>query len=153
VNETKRADPQPLAKIATGIEGFDALSGGGLPRHRTTLVMGGPGSGKTVFSLQALVNAARQRAESGIFVAFEERSREVMANAATFDWGLPVLAENQIYILDAHLSPTVVQSGLTETQSDSFSPSGLRTMRAEVRANGLRSRIPGRSMKPETFFQ
>jgi len=111
VNETKRADPQPLAKIATGIEGFDALSGGGLPRNRTTLVMGGPGSGKTVFSLQALVNAARQRGESGIFVAFEERGREIMANAATFDWGLPALAEKQIYILDAHLSPTVVQSG------------------------------------------
>ena len=111
MNETKRADPQPLAKIATGIEGFDALSGGGLPRNRTTLVMGGPGSGKTVFSLQALVNAARQRGESGIFVAFEERGREVMANAATFDWGLPALAENRLYILDAHLSPTVVQSG------------------------------------------
>jgi circadian clock protein KaiC len=111
VNETKRADPQPLAKIATGIEGFDALSGGGLPRNRTTLVMGGPGSGKTVFSLQILVNAARRRAESGIFVAFEERGREVMANAATFDWDLPALAENQLYILDAHLSPTVVQSG------------------------------------------
>jgi len=111
VNETKRADPQPLAKIATGIEGFDELSGGGLPRNRTTLVMGGPGSGKTVFSLQALVNAARQRGESGIFVAFEERGREIMANAATFDWGLPALAEKQIYILDAHLSPTVVQSG------------------------------------------
>lgn len=111
MNETKRADPQPLAKRATGIEGFDELSGGGLPRNRTTLVMGGPGSGKTVFSLQILVNAARQRAESGIFVAFEERGREVMANAATFDWGLPALAENQIYILDAHLSPTVVQSG------------------------------------------
>lgn len=111
MNETKRADPQPLAKIATGIEGFDALSGGGLPRNRTTLVMGGPGSGKTVFSLQALVNAARQRGESGIFVAFEERGREIMANAATFDWGLPALAEKQLYILDAHLSPTVVQSG------------------------------------------
>ena len=111
MNETKRADPQPLAKIATGIEGFDELSGGGLPRNRTTLVMGGPGSGKTVFSLQALVNAARQRGESGIFVAFEERGREIMANAATFDWGLPALAEKQLYILDAHLSPTVVQSG------------------------------------------
>lgn len=112
MNETKRTDPQPLAKIATGIEGFDELSGGGLPRHRTTLVMGGPGSGKTVFSLQALVNAAHQRAESGIFVAFEERGREVMTNAATFDWDLPALvAENKLYILDAHLSPTVVQSG------------------------------------------
>jgi len=107
----KRVDPQPLSKMATGIGGFDELSGGGLPRNRTTLVMGGPGSGKTVFSLQVLANAARQRDESGIFVAFEERGREVIANAATFDWGLPALAERQIYILDAHLSPTVIQSG------------------------------------------
>ncbi len=111
MNEMKRADPQPLSKMATGIDGFDDLSGGGLPRNRTTLVMGGPGSGKTVFSLQILANAARQREEPGIFVAFEERGREVMANAATFDWGLPTLAENKLYILDAHLSPTVVQSG------------------------------------------
>jgi len=107
----KRVDPQPLAKMATGIGGFDELSGGGLPRNRTTLVMGGPGSGKTVFSLQILANAARQRDESGIFVAFEERGHEVIANAATFDWGLPALAEHPIYILDAHLSPTVIQSG------------------------------------------
>ncbi len=111
MNEMKRSAPQPLSKRVTGIEGFDELSGGGLPRNRTTLVMGGPGSGKTVFSLQVLVNAAHQRDESGIFVAFEERSREVMANAATFDWGLPALAENRLYILDAHLSPTVVRSG------------------------------------------
>ena len=107
----KRVDPQPLSKMATGIGGFDELSGGGLPRNRTTLVMGGPGSGKTVFSLQVLANAARQRDESGIFIAFEERGREVIANAATFDWGLPALAEHSIYILDAHLSPTVIQSG------------------------------------------
>jgi circadian clock protein KaiC len=73
--------------------------------------MGGPGSGKTVFSLQVLVNAARQRGESGIFVAFEERGREVIANAATFDWGLPALVEHSIYILDAQLSPTIIQSG------------------------------------------
>lgn len=75
-------------------------------------MMGGPGSGKTVFSLQVLVNAARQRDEAGVFVAPEERSHQVMANvAATFDWDLPALAENKIYILDAHLSPTIVQSG------------------------------------------
>src|SRR6185437_17175379 len=39
----------------TGVPGFDELSHGGLPRKRTTLVMGGPGTGKTVFALQTLV--------------------------------------------------------------------------------------------------
>lgn len=46
-----------LSKAATGIQGFDEISRGGLPRNRTSLVMGGPGAGKTVFALQALVNA------------------------------------------------------------------------------------------------
>ena len=101
----------PLPKIPTGIEGFDELSRGGLPRHRTTLLKGGPGSGKTVFALQSLVNAARKRQEPGIFVAFEESTPEIIANAGSFDWDLPALAKHKIFFLDAKLSPEVVRSG------------------------------------------
>jgi circadian clock protein KaiC len=101
----------PLPKIPTGIGGFDELSHGGLPQHRTTLLKGGPGSGKTVFALQSLVNAVRKRQEPGIFVAFEESTRQLIANAASFDWGLPALAKNKLFFLDAKLSPEVVQSG------------------------------------------
>jgi circadian clock protein KaiC len=111
INATKSTAPQPLPKIATGIPGFDELSHGGLPRYRTSLLRGGPGSGKTVFALQSLVNAARQRQEPGIFVAFEENSRQIIANAASFDWGLPALAANKLFFLDAKLSPDVVKSG------------------------------------------
>ena len=42
-------------KAATGIAGFDEITGGGLPRGRTSLLVGGPGSGKTIFSLQFVV--------------------------------------------------------------------------------------------------
>lgn len=111
MNATKTAAPQTLPKIATGIPGFDELSHGGLPRNRTSLLRGGPGSGKTVFALQALVNAARRRQEPGIFVAFEESTRQIIANAASFDWGLPALARNKLFFLDAKLSPEVVKSG------------------------------------------
>src|SRR5688572_7966970 len=51
----KTVASQILSKVATGIEGFDEISLGGLPRNRTTLVMGGPGTGKSVFALQTLV--------------------------------------------------------------------------------------------------
>lgn len=50
-----------MAKLATGTEGFDQLSRGGLPRHRTSLLIGGPGAGETVFALQCLVNAASRQ--------------------------------------------------------------------------------------------
>jgi len=107
----KGATHRFLSKLPTDLQGFDEISHGGVPRRRTSLVMGGPGTGKTIFALQALVNAARARKQSGIFVAFEEGTREIFANAATFGWGLPTLAKGALFFLDARLSPTVVQSG------------------------------------------
>ena len=56
-------DVAGLHKMPTGVEGFDAITGGGLPRNRTSLILGGPGAGKTVFALQTLVNGARQFGE------------------------------------------------------------------------------------------
>ncbi len=97
--------------MATGILGLDELSYGGLKHNRTTLLMGGPGSGKTVLALQTLVNAARKRNEPAIFVAFEETTRQLIADAAGFDWGLARLAKGKLFFLEAHLSPDVVQSG------------------------------------------
>jgi circadian clock protein KaiC len=105
------AGMQALPKIPTGIPGFDEVSHGGLPRHRTTLVKGGPGSGKTLFAVQCLVNAVRKGRERGLFVAFEESTRQIAANAETFDWKLPALMKAKLFFLDARLSPEVVHSG------------------------------------------
>lgn len=99
-----------VTKVPTGIKGFDEISGGGLPRGRTTLVMGGAGCGKTVFALQTLVNGARRMHEPGLFVAFEESTRQILANAATFGWDLGSV-ETELFFLDARLSPDVVKSG------------------------------------------
>jgi circadian clock protein KaiC len=101
----------PPSKLATGIAGFDDLSFGGLKPNRTTLLVGGPGAGKTVFALQTLVNAARERDEAGIFVAFEETTRQIVADAAGFDWGLAALVKSKLFFLEAHLSPETVRSG------------------------------------------
>ena len=108
---TRSKSPRPLPKVATGIEGFDVMSGGGLPQHRTSLIIGGPGAGKTVFALQCLVNGARRHRAPGIFVAFEERPGQVIANGCTFDWGLARVPASDLFFLDAHLSPTLVKAG------------------------------------------
>lgn len=101
----------PLAKVPTGITGFDEISYGGLPLGRTTLVRGGPGCGKTVFAVQSLVNAARDRREPGILVAFEENANQIVANAATLGWDIPALAAKRLFFLDASLSPEMIQGG------------------------------------------
>lgn len=102
---------QGIDKMPTGIEGFDAITGGGLPCNRTTLILGAAGTGKTVFALQTLVNGARLYGEPGIFVAIEEKARQVIANAATFGWDLPSLENNKLFFLDARISPEVVSTG------------------------------------------
>jgi circadian clock protein KaiC len=73
--------------------------------------MGGPGCGKTVFALQTLVKGAQARKQAGIFVAFEESSRQIVANAATFGWDLAALEKTKLFFVDARLSPEVVKAG------------------------------------------
>ncbi len=101
----------PLAKAPTGITGFDDISGGGLPQGRTTLVVGGPGSGKTIFAMQCLVHGARHCQEPGIFVAFEESPQRIAVNLAGFGWHLEALQPRQLALVDAQPPPDLVQSG------------------------------------------
>jgi circadian clock protein KaiC len=105
-----RASHALTTKLLTGIQGFDEITSGGLPRGRTTLVMGGPGCGKTVFALQSLVNGARKK-EPGLFVAFEESVEQIISNATTFDWDGSALRNNKLFFLDARVSPEVVKAG------------------------------------------
>lgn len=109
-NETSPAR-QAIEKVPTGIAGFDEITGGGLPRARTTVVAGGAGAGKTIFALQTLVSGAREAGEPGIFVAFEENSKRIIANAASFGWDLPALEREDLFFLDAYLSPTTAIAG------------------------------------------
>lgn len=97
-----------ISKVLTGIEGFDQITSGGLPRGRTTLPLGGVGCGKTVLALQALINGAHAGREAGIFVAFEESAGQIVANADTFGWDLPALTKKKLFFLDARLSPDIV---------------------------------------------
>jgi circadian clock protein KaiC len=106
--------PQEAAtpKAPTGIVGFDEITGGGLPRARTTLLVGGPGSGKTVLALQFLAHGAQACQEPGIFVAFEEASSRIVANADSFGWNLTALQQqNHLFFLDAQPQPDLIQAG------------------------------------------
>ena len=98
--------------IRTGIEGFEEILAGGLPQGRVTVVLGGPGSGKTIFALQTLVAGARDEGEPGILVAFEESAGQIRENLRGFTWGRSVgRTGGKVEILDAQLGESVVQGG------------------------------------------
>lgn len=79
----RRAPGVELAKSPSGIDGFDQITRGGLPRGRTSLVCGGAGCGKTLFAIEFLVKGALLYDEPGVFVAFEETQEELIHNVAS----------------------------------------------------------------------
>ena len=96
------ADGGPrLPKAATGIRGLDEVTGGGLPRGRSTLVTGGTGSGKTLLGLQFLVAGAREYGEPGVLVTFEESAGKVSANVASLGFDLDGLQRDGLLVVHA----------------------------------------------------
>jgi circadian clock protein KaiC len=76
-----------LEKTPTGIGGLDYLLRGGLPAHRIHLIEGHPGSGKTTFGLQFLLEGVR-RGESCMYITLSETEDELRANAGSHGWSL-----------------------------------------------------------------
>jgi len=119
-------------KAPTGIAGFDEITGGGLPRGRTTLLAGGAGSGKTIFGVQFLMHGARVCHEPGIFVAFEEAPSRIIDNFAAFAWRLSELPAKKLFFMDAQPMPDLIRSG-------DFDLGGmLASLEAKVKEMGAR---------------
>lgn len=91
-----------LERVKTGVESFDELVMGGLPRARTTVVGGTPGSGKTVFATQFLAHGITLFDENGVLVTFEEPPADIEANMSGFGWDLAKWKkEGRIAFVDA----------------------------------------------------
>ncbi len=98
---TKRSLPSSarLMKCPTGIAGFDAVTEGGLPAGRPTLVCGGPGCGKSLFGAEFLVRGARQFGEPGVLMSFEETADDITKNVASLGFHIrAMIAKKQLLI-------------------------------------------------------
>ncbi len=89
-----------LLKTPTGIQGFDEVTGGGLPKGRPTLVCGGAGCGKTLFGIEFLVRGATQYKEPGVFMSFEETAEELTNNVTSLGFDLDRLSASKRLFLD-----------------------------------------------------
>jgi circadian clock protein KaiC len=81
---------------------------GGLPKGRSILVTGEPGTGKTIFALQFLVEGLK-RGEKAIYVSADESPMDVLEQAASLGWDLePHVESKELAILNAgtYLSST-----------------------------------------------
>ena len=73
-------------KTTTGVQGLDELLGGGVPRGRAVLVIGGPGTGKTILAAQFLYKGMKDHDENGIFVSLDESKEHFLDEMQQFGW-------------------------------------------------------------------
>ena len=87
-------------KSPTGIVGLDEITGGGLPRGRSTLVCGGAGCGKTLLAIEFLVRGATQFNEPGVFISFEESAKDLTQNVLSLGFDLNDLVARRQLVID-----------------------------------------------------
>lgn len=104
---------EALPKSSTGIRGFDAITFGGLPRGRATLVTGAAGAGKSLFGIEFLVRGAQDFGEPGVLMTFEESTDDLIDNAASLGFDLAAMIDAGTLILDSAVgqSDQLVASG------------------------------------------
>jgi len=84
-------DEWPAERCATGVNQFDAMLSGGIPRGTATLVLGASGAGKTSLGLHFLSRSSAQ--EPGLLFGFYEMPRRLRHKAAGLGIKLDTLIE------------------------------------------------------------
>jgi circadian clock protein KaiC len=79
---------------------LDQITEGGLPRGRPTLICGAAGSGKSLLAIEFLVRGATNHKEPGVFVSFEERPADLVANTASLGFELRRLLKAKLLYIE-----------------------------------------------------
>ncbi|MGB3908594.1 MAG: ATPase domain-containing protein [Methanomethylovorans sp.] len=124
-----------LKRVPTGVPGLDEFLEGGFPKGFSIVVTGPPGTGKTTFCMQFLMEGAKN-SERCIFFSFEERAQQLVQHFLRFGWdigkyiddgyleifGISMLtSEEMIEIIESHKPDRVVFDSLNVfTAPDEF---------------------------------
>ncbi|MEK6836898.1 MAG: ATPase domain-containing protein, partial [Nanoarchaeota archaeon] len=99
-------------KIQTGIPNFDKLIGGGFEKSSANIIVGGAGSGKTIFATQFLVNGMK-KGEKCLYVTFEEKKEQFYKNMLKFRWDLEYYEKKDLFTF-LEYTPVKVKTMLDE---------------------------------------
>ncbi len=87
-------------RLSTGIEGLDAILGGGIPKGYVVAVIGSYGTGKTTLGLH-FVYEGLKRGESCIILSFDEDEESIVRNAKSVGMDLEKFEKVQVIRLEA----------------------------------------------------
>jgi KaiC/GvpD/RAD55 family RecA-like ATPase len=120
------------ARVRSGVPGLDEILGGGFFPGQTYGIAGGPGSGKSILSMEFLVRGA-ESGERGLYVT-SEVSPDKLVRQMSF-WNL----QGSIDKGDLIVFSTRPQPGELSTEAEKFDLAGLTYMiKHYVRNNGIK---------------
>ncbi len=99
-------------RISSGIPTLNNQIEGGFKKNSTNLIVGGPGSGKSVICLQFLLEGVSKR-EPCLYINFEERKKDFYSNMSALGWDLQKL-EDQENFFYMEYTPEKVKTMLEE---------------------------------------
>ena len=86
-----------IIRVPSGISTFDKMTSGGFNQESVNLIVGGAGAGKTIFSIQFLINGAK-KGETCLYITFEEKKEELYRNMKAFGWNLESMEKSGRFI-------------------------------------------------------
>ena len=105
-----------IERTDIGIEGLDEMVLGGVPSRSLLTVIGGPGTGKTTFSLQFL-NEALESGERGVYITLEQSRDSIIATAEEKGWSFGEYAEEGSLAV-VSLDPIEMANSLASIRND-----------------------------------
>ncbi|WP_268239430.1 MULTISPECIES: ATPase domain-containing protein [Haloarcula] len=98
--------------VPTGSETLDSILDGGLPKGRTVLVTGGPGTGKSTLAMQFL-QAGLDRGEECLYISTEQTFEELSDAFADFAFDLH---DDDLTVTSIHATPGQTVEGGDERE-------------------------------------
>ena len=107
------AAPTPLEMLETGVPNLDQILGGGLLRGATVMVVGAPGTGKTILAQQIAFHGARRGATALYLTGYSETHAKLLAHTRRLRFFAPALIGERLVLGSL---PELLGRGAGETE-------------------------------------
>ena len=112
IAKKKTYEKKKYEKISTGIKNLDKITDGGFVKSSINMIVGGTGTGKSIFAIQFLIEGLT-KGETCLYISFEEKKEEVYANMTRLGWDMEKY-ENQKKFFFLEYTPEKVKTMLDE---------------------------------------
>ena len=112
IAKKRKSEKKKYEKIPTGIKSLDKITDGGFVKSSINMIVGGTGTGKSIFAIQFLI-AGLKKGETCLYISFEEKKEEVYANMLRLGWDMQKY-EDQKKFFFLEYTPEKVKTMLDE---------------------------------------